>query len=426
MPVSEVDIQFQDAELPALPVLLSPAASEIVAHAVEGDGGRIHSLKREYASYRPRRRILVSYEAEVEWPNGSFTEETIVALARSSGELPGGAIRVEVAGTTAALWRLPHDPYLPGLPSAMDPAYVSGVLERLGLPSVGIEVTRRAYWPRSRAVLRVATQPSRNKLVFRPGQGLTPAGSTDLLYLKVVEPEDGEGIYRAHRTLAGYKLPIPNCHAWLEDEGILVLEPMPGRPLYDAVQDGHPAPDGQDLLALLDRLAAVPIDGKPRETSTGTVKRYMGVLQAVLPGEAERIDRFVERLGEDSDEPLITSHGDFHEYQVLVDSGRVSGLLDIDEVGPGQRLDDLAMMAARFWSFAPFERRGRERLEQYTFDLLRTFGEVVDPVELHRRVAAVLFARATSPFRNQERGWPREISRIIALAEDWLDRPVVS
>jgi Ser/Thr protein kinase RdoA (MazF antagonist) len=130
----------------------------------------------------------------------------------------------------------------------------------------------------------------------------------------------------------------------------------------------------------------------------------------------------VEALGEDPEEPLITIHGDFHEVQVLVDPGGVCGLLDLDDVGPGQRLDDLAMMVGRFWSFAPFERRGQERIAQYALDLLETFGRFADPDELHVRVACILLARATSPFRSQSPRWRRDSLRAIELAERWLDR----
>ncbi len=85
-------------------------------------------------------------------------------------------------------------------------------------------------------------------------------------------------------------------------------------------------------------------------------------------------------------------------------------------------MDDLAMMAGRFWSFTPFEKHGRERVAQYALDLLDTFADFADPEELHKRVAGVLLARATTPFRSQAFNWPRDTRRAIELAERWLDR----
>jgi hypothetical protein len=35
-------------------------------------------------------------------------------------------------------------------------------------------------------------------------------------------------------------------------------------------------------------------------------------------------------------------------------------------------------------------------------------------------VGAVLLSRATSPFRDQEPGWPGEIGRHLDVAEEWL------
>ena len=40
------------------------------------------------------------------------------------------------------------------------------------------------------------------------------------------------------------------------------------------------------------------------------------------------------------------THGDFHEGQLFVSKGLITGMLDIDTMGPGRRADDLACMIA--------------------------------------------------------------------------------
>ena len=40
------------------------------------------------------------------------------------------------------------------------------------------------------------------------------------------------------------------------------------------------------------------------------------------------------------------THGDFHEGQLFVAGGVITGVLDVDTVGPGRRADDLACLLA--------------------------------------------------------------------------------
>ena len=43
---------------------------------------------------------------------------------------------------------------------------------------------------------------------------------------------------------------------------------------------------------------------------------------------------------------LEPTHGDFHEGQLFVAKWLITGVLDIDTIGPGRRADDLACMIA--------------------------------------------------------------------------------
>jgi hypothetical protein len=425
MGAPEVHEAIRDEEVPAVGALLGPAAIEVVAEGVTEEGGSVRAVRPIQVSYHPGDRITVTYEADIDWPEGYSSEDLVVALARPEGP-PDGSVPVERDDTTIGVWRLPHDPRLPGLVSASDPAFVRSLLDEVGAPPGAVELAQRSYWPRMRAVIEVSKVASRHQLVFRPGEGIAPKPPKQLTFLNVVRPEDCEELVRLHEQLAP-RLPVPVCLHSVEELGILVLEAKPGDTLWACVQDEiEPVPGPDVLVTLLDRLAELQLDGERKDTTGEVAQRSARLLRAVLPEEAGRIDRFMERLGEDSDEALITTHGDFHEVQVLIDQGGISALLDIDDVGPGQRIDDLAMMAGRFWSFGPFEPYGREQIEGYALELLRAFGELVDPVELHRRVAGVLFARATSPFRGQDQGWPSIAKRAIGLAEDWLERPVTT
>ena len=247
------------------------------------------------------------------------------------------------------------------------------------------------------------------------------AAPEHLLFVKVVRPELAEELYRLHETLIG-DLPIARCLGW-SDLGLVVLEPLPGQTIYASLNGGGPQPPGGDeLLGLLRTLERFEIDAKPRRTTGGKVVRHVQLLKAILPDQAELLDRFAERYGEERPQPRITIHGDFHENQILFADGRVTGLLDVDDVGPGQRVDDLALISGRLMALAHVAKRDREWIQSYADQLLGTFEREVDARELRRRISGALLGRATAPFRSQARGWRAATLQRIQLAESWLAR----
>ena len=408
-----------DDALPSMSVLLGPGAGEVLAAAVADKGGRIESTRPRFVNYLPGRRIAVRYSARIAWPGGHTSDTTLVATERPNGP-PSGSIPVEVAGTTVGVWRWPNDPRLPGLRSAIDRTYVRGLLEEMGVAAGELKLNYRAYWPGRRAVIQ-AVIPSR-KLSFDPAAGrIGRAAAEKLLFIKVVRPREVEDLHRLHERLAA-TLPTPRAVGWSKQDGLLVLEALPGQTISGCLSGDAPAPEPAELLELLRRLGEYDVDGEPRRTTAGKIANHVRLLSSVLPDQAERLERFAELYGEQRDQPLTTVHGDFHEEQVLVQGGRVSGLLDVDDVGPGQLVDDLALMVGRVRTRAHFAKRGRERAAEYEQRLLETFGTAVDPDELRHRAAGALLGRATAPFRSQMRGWRAEARERIQMAESWLER----
>ena len=49
--------------------------------------------------------------------------------------------------------------------------------------------------------------------------------------------------------------------------------------------------------------------------------------------------RIIGLLPDTEPGPVVPSHGDFYEANLLVDGGEITGLLDVDAVGPGFRRD---------------------------------------------------------------------------------------
>lgn len=196
---------------------------------------------------------------------------------------------------------------------------------------------------------------------------------------------------------------------------------LPGLTLRRAL-DGHgfdrPGPAG--LLGLLDDLPAVgtAMVGTP----SASVARHGHLVAAVVPELAERISRLVGavEVGFDSKAHEVPVHGDLHDGQLLVDGGRISGLLDVDTAGNGDRITDLSTLVGHLSTLALSSRR-RSAVERYAARLLGGFDATVEPARLRREVAAVVLGLATGPFRVQQPGWADETGRRVALAEQWLE-----
>ncbi|OLT49416.1 hypothetical protein BJF88_02905 [Cellulosimicrobium sp. CUA-896] len=115
--------------------------------------------------------------------------------------------------------------------------------------------------------------------------------------------------------------------------------------------------------------------------------------------------------------PVVATHGDFHAANVLLDAtgARVETLLDVDTLGPGHRVDDLACVVAHLAvlpGLSPGDYAGTEGL---VARCLAVFGEVVDPVALRSRAAGVVLSLASgAATRELAEAW-------LAVAEQLVD-----
>lgn len=371
----------------ALARLTGEEVGGLLADALGGD--ELLSWRVRQVDHRPGSRTTVAYDAAV---RGSRGEHRQVLAASTSG-------------SEVAVWRFPLDPALPALATAVDEQAVRALLTSYGVRPGPIRLDVRSYRPRRRAVVEVQA----------PGRRL---------FLKVLRPKAVPALHERHRILGAAGLPVPRALGWTE-QGLLVLEALSGTPLRTRLrQGGSPAPEGEDLLALLDRLPP-EVCGLPRRRSwTDAAGHYAGVLAAALPSEADRaagIATGVQAVTGDrpAGEP---SHGDFYETQLLLEGARVSGLLDVDTAGPGRRADDLACLVAHVAVLAQMEPAHRETTEALGERWLTAFDRRVDPVDLRARVAGVVLSLATGPHRVQQPGWQDATRDRLELAEQWLER----
>lgn len=373
-------------------------AQDLLRAALAVDGGEMLSWRAVQVDHHRR---LAAYRVRVRWPDGQTSEERFGA--RAGDTLPEGALILGDGTAQVAVWRFPHDPYLPGLAAAYDSAAVVGVWRRYGYGDGPVRLTVRAYRPGRRAVVEAA-------------------GPHGRLFLKVVRPHRVADLHRRHRMFTEAGVPSPPSLGYTTN-GVLVLQELPGQTLRQALRrGGQPLPAAGDILNLLDRLPGALAEQDPRRSWRDRAPHYANVIAQVMPAEADRVRHLAEVIVDEGGVgPLVPVHGDFYENQLLVHHGRICGLLDIDTAGAGDRLDDLACLLGHLSVLARLDREHETAISRLGARYLATFERAVPPRDLRYRIAAVVLSLATGPHRVQDPQWQDATRYRLELAERWVD-----
>ncbi len=405
--------ELTDDTLEAVVHLTGPGAVPLLGAAMAAAGARLESASIVQVSHEPGVACTVSYDASVTWPDGTVGTETLVAATTCSGP-PEGAAVLESGGLSVGVWRYPFDPALPAL---VDAVYADRLAQRLRHVGEGPWTPSVVgYRPGRRAVVRVE-------------------GPDQVVYLKLVRPARAAALARRHQALFEAGLPVPELLAADLDDGLLVLGGLPGSVLRDRLigagtGDGAGSvPSSVELAPMLATLASVPLGRTPaRRRPLADVSAHVEVLAAVLPELGPRCRALLERLRvEDPGDPAAIGagrvvHGDLHDAQVMVDdAGRITGLLDLDDVGVGAAADDLGNLVGHAATMASVsaDPAGLRRWTAGVDELARLGG--VERDEVARRGAAAALSLATGPFRVREDGWQEATVERIASAEAILD-----
>lgn len=295
-------------------------------------------------------------------------------------------------GGPVMLWPHPYDPRLPGLVKALDPGAVQ---QRWGHGAQVTAVRTRTYRPLRRAVMVAATQP----LEDVPD---APRG----FFLKVLHA-GAEDLARRHLMLDAAGVPVPRLRlpadaASMSDavrENTIALDIAPGRSLATALaaQETHPL-NVAHLLRVLDAMPAACLDLERKDAWSDRIEDHALAARAAFPSLVPEIDSvlFQVRTGLDTFAPgrVVPTHGDLYEANVFVHDSRVSTLLDLDGVGPGHRVDDLACLVAHLSVLPSLDRRyarvpsGLRRMSGALLENVTEHG--ADPQGLWVRAAAVV------------------------------------
>lgn len=397
MPPAAHDSPPPDPEVPALAVLLGPEARDVIAVALAEAAMAIRSLEVRQVRYVPGRSVTAHFRVGLVPSDG--VPDSVTVVASSGVDMPDNVPRVGSGDIEISLFRYPHDPMLPGLALADDAVKVRRLLVELGGPDEPCRTRLRAYRAMRRAVVEVE-------------------GGGHRFFLKVVRPTRTRGIQARHEALAG-TLPVPHSLGWSEEQGIVVLQAMPGATLRAAIGDGNALlPPPTAIVGLLTRLDEADVPLRRVEGPHEIVRQHTRLVGAVVPGLRQRLDALVAAVEQLDAEPEVAVHGDFHASQVLVDGAEVVGLVDVDTAGRGERSSDFASMLAQISVLASanpgdgFDRYGRQ--------LIDVFDGLATPGSLRLKTAAAIVGLATGPFRVQEKNWRANTIARIELAERWV------
>jgi hypothetical protein len=240
------------------------------------------------------------------------------------------------------------------------------------------------------------------------------------IYMKVLRPNRVEALQARHTALAG-RVPIPHSLGWSRHLGIVAMQALGGRTLRQAIEAGErELPSPQALVALLDRFPNLGPEASEVKGAYQRSREHARLIGAVLPDSKGILDEIVPVVAAATlSEPAVAVHGDFHSSQLLVDTGRIVGLVDVDTAGLGQRTNDLANLVGQLATLALVSGQPNA-IEAYIAELLNHFDRITDPAVLRLRVAAVVLGLATGPFRVQSPNWPDETLRRLALVQQWI------
>lgn len=395
-------VLIDDPLLPAAVHLTGDGAADVLRPAVHASGGRLIGCRTSQVQYRPGSDLVVRYRCRIE-RDGTTIDDTVLA-GTTVGGIPSGTLPIEAESPTGerlvvGVWRWPFDPVLTALETMVTPQLAASHLRDLVGDRPSLEVV--AYRPTERAVIRAV------------GDGRT-------VYVKVVAPGAVDALVARHDALGRAGLPVPRVEA--SGSGWIAMEALDGTTLRDRLKAGaveRPAP--ATYRRLIETIASVALDDLPPVRSRlDDAPHHAGMLAAVVPSLRGRLDDLVDRLAASAPARAVaTAHGDLHEAQLVVDGEHIIGLIDIDDAGPGDPLDDAGTLLAhlRFRSLTADD----PAIAVFADEIRAAMCERFDPAALDHRVAAVLVGLATGPFRLQQDGWAATTEAVVDVAERHLE-----
>ena len=377
---------------------------ELLQVAVAHAGATLRSAERRSIHTRAGRSVSHVFEARL--AAGEVERDVLLVAHADRKPSPDGAFELERDGARVAIWRFPFDPYLLGLPSAIDRGRVRELLDDLGAPGGQVSLRTRAYRPSRRAVVEVTITSQQQ--VGR------------ILYLKVLAGDRASELASIHRALQDH-VPVPRVIGVAAAQGIVALEALEGATLRSALVQGDALPDPASIVGLSHRFAASGLEGRRDPRRFADPRRHVDGLIRLAPERASAIEEVVTAAAQVSG-PLVAVHGDLHDGQLLLQDREVTGLLDVDGSGVGYLAHDAGNLIAHVEAIGHLWPEAAERSRAYAASIREAYAEEVEAAQLSRAIAGAWLGLATGPYRAQEEGWlhatRRRIDRALEVMQE--------
>ncbi|WP_205207869.1 MULTISPECIES: phosphotransferase [unclassified Arthrobacter] len=401
-------------ETAQLRLLEGDGAAEPLRLALQTLGWRPSTWSLVQVHHRPGAGATGIYQVDVVAGDDQVTTEFLcISTAALTAPAEGTVQLTGADGLALTVWRHPHDPLLPGLAWACDAAKVGAALFE-PLPDrrsavVLPELATVSYRPLRRAVLTADHLGERR-------------------YLKVLRHGQAGRLAERHRLLTSAGIPAPELIE-VPAPDVLAMHRAPGTPLAERLmRDGARSIQPHALINLLQNLPPESMRLPERPAWAARVRDYAMGAAAVLPEEQARITALtnkVHHLVSTVDAgPKVPSHGDFYEANLLVTGESISGLLDVDALGPGHLVDDLACFIGHLAVLPSLDSRYIHvpaALDRF----LAAFDHVVDPSALRGRAAGVALTLVAGAKHRASPAspdaWHADALRRLAIAESLAD-----
>lgn len=349
--------------------------------------------------HRPGAGVSVGYAVSTSEKN-----RYIVASTAALSQPPAHAYTVH--GRTVNVWEYPHDPELPGLAIAASAKKMSAMLRE----PVSVELLN--YRPTRRAVVKIR------------------AASGAVYFGKVMRTPQAADLARRHRLLSDAGVPVPRLV--LEDpRGIVLTAAVPGEPLANVISRGmgdSASAVFRGLRAQLDTLPSSVLSLPRRPAWSDRATHYAHAAAAALPGESQRCHELaagiIEVMAGTHPGAIVPTHGDFYEANIFVQRGgsRVTGLIDVDSVGPGYRVDDLACLLGHVSVLPHLAPSSYPDVARDLPLWVAAAEQGVDPAALNARCAGVALSLVAGAKRTDGSNWLPDAQGRLVSAEAWLRR----
>ncbi|WP_247645181.1 phosphotransferase family protein [Arcanobacterium buesumense] len=407
--------QRADAERTVMSLLTGPDVAQMLSVAL-AHRGVVRSWNVHAVHHRPGAGVSVGYSVVLDFVDGQcgpVTRRDTYVVA-SSAQVDEDRL-AEVDGRTLTwrqmrvhVWEHPGDPQLPALDLACDPDKLATWLGR------AVDVELVTYRPTRRAVVKIIDDDTE-----------------DVSFGKVTQAGHVEAVATRLRILERSGTPAPRIER-IDPRGFIVTSAVPGIALnkvYASVAPEHIVRMRAVLDSLAGTLDSLPLVARGLPARPAWAERsehYAEAAASVIPDHADRARSLAKEiravLAQADVGPVVPTHGDFYEANVFIDpaTGEVSGILDVDSLGPGYRVHDWGCLLGHMSVLPGLAPKTYPHIDELLADWTQQVARWVDPQALGASAAGVVLSLVAGARRSRKKNWQAEALFRLEVAEKWL------